>query len=45
MRASGFAIGVAVHDDNVTARFHHVSFPLTISLGGKDADIVATNLK
>jgi len=40
-----YPIGVAVHDDNVTARFHHVSFPLTISLGGKDADIVATKLK
>jgi VCBS repeat-containing protein len=31
-----YPIGLAVHDDNVTARFHHVSFPLKLTLGGKD---------
>lgn len=25
----------AVHDDNVTSRFHHVSFPLTLGVGTK----------
>ena len=36
-----YPIGLAVHDDNVTARFHHVSFPLKLSLGKKDGDINA----
>ena len=31
-----YPIGLAVHDDNVTARFHHVSFPLKLTLGGKE---------
>ena len=26
-------VGFAVHDDNVTTRFHHVSFPLTLGVG------------
>jgi hypothetical protein len=40
-----YPIGMAVHDDNVTARFHHVSFPLNLSLGGKDAAINAVQVK
>jgi len=40
-----YPIGLAVHDDNVTARFHHVSFPLSISLGGKQADLRAVKVK
>lgn len=28
-------VGFAVHDDNVTTRFHHVSFPLTLGIGTK----------
>ena len=35
-----YTIGLAVHDDNVTTRFHHVSFPLTLGIGAK-ADIEA----
>jgi hypothetical protein len=31
-----YPIGLAVHDDNVTARFHHVSFPVKLTLGGKE---------
>jgi hypothetical protein len=34
----------AVHDDNITTRGHHVSFPVTVGFGGK-ADIEATKLK
>lgn len=40
-----YPIGLAVHDDNATARFHHVSFPLTISLGGRSGDINAVQVK
>jgi len=39
-----YPIGFAVHDDNVTTRFHHVSFPLTLGIG-VDADIKAVTLK
>lgn len=28
-------LGIAIHDDNVTTRFHHVSFPLTLGIGVK----------
>ena len=34
----------AVHDDNITTRGHHVSFPVTVGFGAK-ADIQATKLK
>jgi hypothetical protein len=37
-------VSFAVHDDNVTTRFHHVSFPLSLGLG-VDADIKAVGLK
>lgn len=40
-----YPIGLAIHDDNATARFHHVSFPLTMSLGGKTGDINAVQVK
>jgi hypothetical protein len=32
-----YNIGLAVHDDNVTTRFHHVSFPLTLGIGAEGA--------
>lgn len=34
----------AVHDDNITTRGHHVSFPLKVGLGAK-GDIEATRLR
>lgn len=34
----------AVHDDNITTRGHHVSFPLKVGFGAK-ADIEATRLR
>jgi len=39
-----YNFGFAVHDDNITTRGHHVSFPITIGFGVK-AEIVATRLK
>jgi hypothetical protein len=39
-----YSFGFAVHDDNITTRGHHVSFPLTIGFGAK-ADIEATRLR
>lgn len=45
MKVGGkYNVGFAVHDDNVTTRFHHVSFPLTLGIG-VDADIKAVTLK
>jgi hypothetical protein len=41
---SVYTVGLAIHDDNVTTRFHHVSFPLTLGIG-VDADIRAETLK
>ena len=41
-KAYNFAF--AVHDDNITTRGHHVSFPVTVGFGAK-ADIQATKLK
>lgn len=38
-----YTVSFAVHDDNVTTRFHHVSFPLSLGIGVK-ADIEATKL-
>lgn len=38
-----YTIGLAVHDDNVTTRFHHVSFPLKLGIGTK-GDIQAVTL-
>jgi len=39
-----YTIGLAIHDDNVTTRFHHVSFPLTLGIGVK-ADVEAVKIK
>ena len=39
-----YNFGFAVHDDNITTRGHHVSFPVTIGFGAK-AGIEATRLK
>ena len=39
-----YTIGLAVHDDNVTTRFHQVSFPLTLGIG-VPADIAAETLE
>jgi hypothetical protein len=45
MKVGGrYTIGIAVHDDNVTTRFHHVSFPLSLGIG-VDADVRATTLR
>ncbi len=41
---SKYPISFAIHDDNVTTRFHHVSFPLTLGIGA-NADIKAVTLK
>jgi hypothetical protein len=41
---STVSVGIAVHDDNVTARGHHVSFPLKLGVGTK-GDITAVTLK
>ena len=38
-----YTVGFAVHDDNVTTRFHHVGFPLTLGIGVK-ADITAVKV-
>lgn len=39
-----YTFGFAVHDDNVTTRFHHVGFPVSIGFG-TEADIEATPLQ
>lgn len=45
MKVGGkYTVGFAVHDDNVTTRFHHVSFPRSLGIG-VDADIKAVTLK
>jgi hypothetical protein len=41
---SKYTVGFAIHDDNVTTRFHHVSFPMTLGIG-VEGDIKATTLK
>jgi hypothetical protein len=38
-----YNVGFAVHDDNVTTRGHHVSFPRTLGFGA-DAQIRAVRL-
>jgi hypothetical protein len=45
MKVGGrYTVGLAIHDDNVTTRFHHVSFPLSLGIGTA-ADIQAMPLK
>jgi hypothetical protein len=38
-----YNLGLAVHDDNVTTRFHFVSFPFTLGIGA-EADIEAVRV-
>ena len=38
-----YTIGIGIHDDNVTTRYHFVSFPLSLGIG-VDADIKAVTL-
>jgi len=38
-----YTVSFAVHDDNVTTRFHHVSFPMTLGIG-TDAELSAVTL-
>ncbi|MDP3671603.1 MAG: ethylbenzene dehydrogenase-related protein [Telluria sp.] len=40
-----YSIGFAAHEDNITTRGHHVSFPVTVGFGAKKATIEATKLK
>jgi len=40
-----YPVGFAVHDDSTTARFHYVSWPLTMSIGGSDAHVNAVKLQ
>jgi hypothetical protein len=45
LKAGGvYTVSFAVHDDNITTRGHHVSFPFTLGIGAK-ADIQAVNVK
>jgi hypothetical protein len=39
-----YTFGFAVHDDNITTRGHHVSWPMTVGIGA-EADITAVTLK
>lgn len=34
---NAYTFGFAVHDDNITTRGHHVSFPMTVGFGSKAA--------
>ncbi len=44
MKAGGvYTFGFAVHDDNITTRGHHVSWPMSIGIG-VNADIAAVKL-
>jgi len=44
LKAGGvYTIGLAVHDDNITTRGHHVSWPMTLGIGTK-ADIEAVEI-
>ncbi|MEE8392864.1 MAG: ethylbenzene dehydrogenase-related protein, partial [Rhodospirillales bacterium] len=45
MKVGGvYTFGFAVHDDNITTRGHHVSWPMTFGIG-KAADIEAVTIK
>lgn len=39
-----YTVGFAVHDDNVTTRFHHVGFPASLGIG-TEADIQAVKVQ
>ena len=38
------SISIAIHEKNSNSRFHYTSFPVSVGLGGKKADIVASKL-
>ena len=41
---NAYTFGFAVHDDNITTRGHHVSFPMTVGFGATaDIEAVKTN--
>ncbi|GAB4176450.1 MAG: hypothetical protein Fur0039_19470 [Rhodocyclaceae bacterium] len=40
-----YPISFSLHDDNVTTRFHYVSFPLKLGLGVKGGQLTAVELK
>jgi hypothetical protein len=40
-----YPMGMAVHDDNVTTRFHYVSLPMKLSLGKKEGHLNAVEIK
>jgi hypothetical protein len=45
MKGGGvYTFGFAVHDDNITTRGHHVSWPMSVGIG-TEADIQAVTLK
>ena len=45
LKAGGvYDVGFAVHDDNITTRGHHVSFPVTLGIGAKGT-ITAVTVK
>jgi len=45
MKVGGvYTVGFAVHDDNITTRGHHVSWPLSVGIGA-EADIQAVPIK
>ena len=45
MKVGGvYTFGFAVHDDNITTRGHHVSWPMSVGIG-TDADITAVTVK
>lgn len=45
LKAGGvYTVGFAVHDNNMTSRGHHISFPISLGLGAK-ADIEAVKTK
>ena len=44
MKVGGvYTFGFAVHDDNITTRGHHVSWPMSVGIGTK-ADIEAVTV-
>ena len=40
-----YPVGIAIHNDSVADRWHHVSFPLKLSIGRKDGNINAVQVK
>ncbi|MCM0613719.1 hypothetical protein KFJ24_14635 [Marinobacter sediminum] len=43
-RGNTYTFGFAIHDDNVTTRFHFVSFPVSVGIG-RGGDITAVSLE